>query len=49
MDLFMLVVVVFVCGILFYRVNKIAGFLFIPYFIWVTFAMILNVMIYKLN
>lgn len=33
----------------FYRINKIAGYLFIPYLAWVSFATILNGAIYLLN
>jgi len=33
----------------FNKVNKIAGFLFIPYLLWVTFALVLNASIYWLN
>ncbi|XP_075159147.1 translocator protein [Haematobia irritans] len=38
-----------VCGVLFYRVNKIAGYLFIPYIAWLSFASMLNYSVYKLN
>jgi len=33
----------------FVRINKIAGYLFIPYLIWVSFAMVLNGSIWWLN
>ena len=33
----------------FYRINKIAGYLFIPYILWVSFATILNFSIWFLN
>lgn len=33
----------------FYRISKVATWLIIPYFIWVTFAMYLNFAFYKLN
>lgn len=33
----------------FNKVNKIAGYLFIPYLLWVTFAFVLNASIYWLN
>lgn len=33
----------------FNKVNKIAGYLFIPYLFWVTFALVLNASIYWLN
>ncbi len=35
--------------LLFYRVNKTAGLLQIPYLLWVTFAAYLNFMVYYLN
>uniref|UniRef100_A0A1B0G1R9 Peripheral-type benzodiazepine receptor n=1 Tax=Glossina morsitans morsitans TaxID=37546 RepID=A0A1B0G1R9_GLOMM len=37
------------CGALFYKVNKIAGYLFIPYIAWLTFATFLNYDVYRLN
>ena len=37
------------CAILFWRVSKASGYLFIPYLIWVTFAAYLNFAIYLLN
>lgn len=33
----------------FYRINKVAGYLFIPYILWVSFASILNLAIWFLN
>ena len=33
----------------FYKINKAAGFLFIPYLLWVSFASILNFAIWMLN
>jgi translocator protein len=36
-------------GILFYRLDKLAGFLFIPYVAYVTFATVVCVHIYILN
>ena len=44
-----LLVLIGITGIKFYRINKTAGFLFIPYFLWVTFAGYLNFMIWRLN
>lgn len=35
--------------IVFYRINKDAGFLLIPYFIWVSFATVLNYFVFILN
>uniref|UniRef100_A0A1Y9HB45 Peripheral-type benzodiazepine receptor n=1 Tax=Anopheles farauti TaxID=69004 RepID=A0A1Y9HB45_9DIPT len=36
-------------GIAFHGVNKLAGYLFVPYFAWCAFATLLNYNIYKLN
>ncbi|GGB85782.1 sensory protein TspO [Flavobacterium suaedae] len=33
----------------FIKVNKVAGYLFVPYLLWVSFAMILNISIWWLN
>ncbi len=35
--------------VLFNKVHKIAGYLFIPYILWVTFALVLNASIWWLN
>jgi benzodiazapine receptor len=35
--------------ILFKRVNSLAGYLLMPYFLWVSFAMVLNAAVYSLN
>lgn len=37
------------CGVLFYQVNKVAGYIFIPYMAWLGFASLLNYHSYKLN
>ncbi|XP_049770530.1 translocator protein-like [Schistocerca cancellata] len=37
------------CGYSFYGINAVAGYLFVPYFLWVTLATALNYQIYKLN
>ncbi|KAH8360951.1 hypothetical protein KR093_000942 [Drosophila rubida] len=37
------------CGVLFYRVNKTAGLLFVPYMAWLGFATALNYAMWKLN
>ena len=44
-----LLVLIGITGIKFYRINKTAGLLFLPYFLWVTFAGYLNFMIWRLN
>ncbi|MFA5392481.1 MAG: TspO/MBR family protein [Candidatus Paceibacterota bacterium] len=33
----------------FYKINKVAGLLFVPYFLWVSFASILNFAVWMLN
>jgi tryptophan-rich sensory protein len=33
----------------FYKINKIAGYLLLPYLAWVSFAMVLNISIWWLN
>ncbi|XP_037937445.1 translocator protein [Teleopsis dalmanni] len=37
------------CGALFYSVNKVAGYIFIPYVAWLSFASLLNFSIFQLN
>jgi len=46
-----LLLLVFILGtaVYFFRVNKTAGYLLIPYFLWVSFASFLNYRIWKLN
>uniref|UniRef100_A0A182XDR9 Peripheral-type benzodiazepine receptor n=1 Tax=Anopheles quadriannulatus TaxID=34691 RepID=A0A182XDR9_ANOQN len=36
-------------GVAFYRINPLAGYLFVPYFAWCAFASALNYQIYSLN
>lgn len=36
-------------GILFYLVKPISGYLFLPYFLWVGFASVLNYFLWRLN
>jgi len=38
-----------VCGLKFYSINKIAGLLFVPYFLWVSLATALTFTIWKKN
>lgn len=42
-------ILVFIVMILFYSINKFAGLLLIPYFIWLSFALYLNYYIVKNN
>ena len=37
------------CGLLFYKVNHLAGYIFIPYVAWLGFATLLNYEVMKLN
>lgn len=48
-DLIALTATYSLCGLLFYRVNNVAGYLFIPYVAWLSFASVLNYSVYKLN
>lgn len=48
-DLVILLIFIVVTIILFYRKDKIAGLLLIPYFLWCCFALVLNYSIYTLN
>ena len=42
-------ILVLITTIQFYKINKFAGILMIPYLLWITFAGYLNFMIYLLN
>ncbi len=44
-----LLILILLTIILFYKINKVASFLLIPYFIWVSYATILNFSIWRLN
>lgn len=48
-EIFVLLLFIMATGIYFYIVNNPAGYLFIPYFIWVAFAGFLNYSLWKLN
>ncbi len=45
----LLIVLVIIMIIKFYNINKVAGYLQIPYLLWISFASILNFAIYLLN
>lgn len=49
MEIIVLWIFVVATAILFYRVDKFAGFLFIPYIGWVTFATVLTYTLWDLN
>lgn len=48
-DIIILWLFILLTLIKFWRINKIAGGLLIPYLVWVTFASFLNYAVYKLN
>lgn len=48
-EIAMLWMAVFVTTIAFFRIDRIAGWLFVPYLLWVSFAGVLNAEIYSLN
>jgi len=48
-EIIALLAAILVNGIVFYKIDKTAGLLFIPYFLWVSFATLLTYNIYLLN
>lgn len=48
-EIIALLLVILINGVVFYRINKTAGLLFIPYFLWVSFATVLTYNIFILN
>jgi tryptophan-rich sensory protein len=48
-EIILLWLIIYETYIQFRKINKIAGYLFIPYLLWVSFAMVLNVSIWWLN
>lgn len=48
-NIVILLVLITVTTIFFFKLRKISGFLMIPYFLWVAFATALNYSIYELN
>jgi len=45
----LLTLLVFLTMIMFFNISKIAGFLFLPYFLWCCFATVLNFELLELN
>lgn len=48
-EIIILLVAIIANSIVFYRINKVAGLLYIPYIMWVSFATVLTYSIYMLN
>lgn len=48
-EIIILLVSIILTTVYFYRINKVAGYLFIPYIFWVSFATVLNFSIWFLN
>jgi translocator protein len=49
LDNFVLLALVLWCMVVFHRIHRVAGWLFIPYALWVAFAVVLNACIVVLN
>ncbi|MEJ7558445.1 MAG: TspO/MBR family protein [Pedobacter sp.] len=48
-EILALLVMIVINGLVFYKIDKTAGLLFIPYFIWVSYAAVLTFTIMRLN
>lgn len=48
-EIFALLAAIIVNGLVFYKIDRVAGLLFIPYFLWVSFAAFLTYNIFILN
>ncbi|RZK51883.1 MAG: tryptophan-rich sensory protein [Pedobacter sp.] len=48
-EIIILLVLIIATAITFYKINKVAGWLFVPYILWVSFASYLTYSIYILN
>jgi tryptophan-rich sensory protein len=48
-EIVVLWLLILVATLKFFKVEKIAGYLFVPYLLWVTFAAILNFAVWRLN
>ncbi|SDZ98383.1 TspO/MBR family protein [Pedobacter hartonius] len=48
-EIIALLIVILINGLVFYKIDKTAGLLFIPYFMWVSFATVLTYNIFILN
>lgn len=48
-DITLLLIAILATAIAFWRIDRIASLLFVPYFAWVTFATVLNAALWRLN
>ncbi|UCC99693.1 MAG: tryptophan-rich sensory protein [Phycisphaerales bacterium] len=48
-DLTVLVIVVAITAAMFWRVNRRAGYMLLPYLLWISFAAVLNFQIWQMN
>jgi len=48
-EIFVLLAFIIITAIFFWRVDRLAGALFVPYILWVSFAAVLNVSLWVLN
>jgi len=48
-EILILWILILIITLKFYKIRKVAGFLFIPYILWVSFATILNFAVWQLN
>ncbi|MFH1715650.1 MAG: TspO/MBR family protein [Elusimicrobiota bacterium] len=48
-DIIFLLIGIALCIILFYNISKLAGYLMMPYFLWVCFAAVLNTSLWLMN
>lgn len=48
-EIIILLASIILTTIYFYRINKVAGYLFVPYILWVSFATVLNFSLWFLN
>jgi len=48
-EILFLLALIIVTGFYFFKVNRISGYLLIPYFLWTSFASFLNYTLWKLN
>ena len=48
-DIFILLIAIIVNSVMFLRIDRLAGLIFVPYIVWVTYATILNTSLWLLN